>query len=98
MWLPLAEPPAPAPTSSRIDVAENDTEYQVPAELPDVHGKEISILVNGNQVEVSAEAKHEREVMSGGTVLHAERYFGKIQRSFTLGHEGRRGRCPGEIQ
>ena len=31
--------------------------------------------------------KHEKEVMNGGTVLRAERYYGKIQRSFTLGHE-----------
>ena len=31
--------------------------------------------------------KHEKEVMNGGTVLRAERYYGKIQRAFALGQE-----------
>lgn len=34
MWLPLPEPRASAPTQFRMDVAENDKEYQVLAELP----------------------------------------------------------------
>ena len=87
MWLPLPEARASAPTQFRMDVAENDKEYQVLAELPGVKKEEISITINGNQVAVSAEVKHEKEVMNGGTVLRAERYYGKIQRSFTLGQE-----------
>jgi HSP20 family protein len=87
MWLPLPEARASAPTQFRMDVAENDKEYQVLAELPGVKKEEISITINGNQVAVSAEVKHEKEVMNGGTVLRAERYYGKIHRSFTLGQE-----------
>ena len=87
MWLPIPETRAPAPTQFRMDVAENDKEYQVLAELPGVKKEEISITINGNQVSVSAEVKHEKDVKNGGTVLRAERYFGKIQRAFALGQE-----------
>ena len=87
MWLPLPEARASAPTQFRMDVAENDKEYQVLAELPGVKKEEISITINGNQVAVSAEVKHEKDVKNGGTVLRAERYYGKIQRSFALGQE-----------
>jgi HSP20 family protein len=87
MWLPIAETRAPAPTQFRMDLTENDKEYQVLAELPGVKKEEISITINGNQVSVSAEVKHEKDVKNDGTVLRAERYYGKIQRAFTLGQE-----------
>ena len=87
MWLPLPETRASVPTQIRMDVTENDKEYQVLAELPGVKKEEISITINGNQVAVSAEVKHEKDVKNGGTVLRAERYYGKVQRSFTLGQE-----------
>jgi len=87
MWLPLPEARASAPTQIRIDITEKDKEYQVLAELPGVKKEEISITINGNQVAVSAEVRHEKDVKNGGTVLRAERYYGKIQRSFALGQE-----------
>ena len=87
VWLPNPETRAPAPTQFRMDVTENDKEYQVLAELPGVKKEDISITINGNDVAVSAEVKHEKDVESGETVLRAERYFGKIQRAFALGQE-----------
>jgi len=83
----LTDPQTPAPTQFRMDVTENDKEYQVLAELPGVNKDEISITINGNQVSVSAEVKHEKDVKNGGTVLRSERYYGKIQRAFALGQE-----------
>ena len=71
----------------RMDVTENDKEYQVLAELPGVKKEEISITINGNEVAVSAEVKHERDVKNGEAVLRAERYYGKIERAFALGQE-----------
>jgi|SRR6266571_2586173 len=98
VWLPNLETRAPvarapAPTQFRMDVTENDQEYQVLAELPGVKKEEISITINGNEVAVSAEVKqekvvkHEKDVKNGETLLCAERYYGKIQRAFTLGQE-----------
>ena len=87
VWLQNAETRAPAPTQFRMDVIENDKEYQVLAELPGVKKEEISITINGNEVAVSAEVKREKDVDDSETVLRAERYYGKIQRAFALGQE-----------
>jgi len=86
VWLPNPETRAPAPTQFRMDVTENDKEYQVLAELPGVKKEEISITIRGNEVAIAAEVKHERDV-NDETVLRAERYYGKIQRAFALGQE-----------
>jgi HSP20 family protein len=90
-WMPNLGTRAPAPTRFRrgvirMDVLENDREYQVLAELPGVKKEEISITINGNEVAVSAEVKQEEDVASE-TVLRAERYYGKIERAFSLGQE-----------
>ena len=87
VWLPNAERRAPAPTPFRMDVSENDKEYQVLAELPGVKKEDISITINGNEVAVSAEVKHETDVKNGETVLHAERFYGKVQRTFAFDQE-----------
>ncbi|HYS84887.1 MAG TPA: Hsp20/alpha crystallin family protein [Bradyrhizobium sp.] len=87
VWLPNPETRAPASTQFRMDVTENEQEYQVLAELPGVKKEEISVTINGNEVAVSAEVKHEKDVENGETVLRAERYYGKIQRAFALGQE-----------
>jgi HSP20 family protein len=87
VWLPSPERRAPEQAQFRMDVSENDREYQVLAELPGVKKQDISITINGNEVAVSAEVKHEKVVKNGETVLRAERYYGKIQRAFTLGQE-----------
>jgi len=87
VWLPNPATRAPAPIQFRMDVTENDKEYQVLAELPGVKKEEISITIDGNEVAVSAEVKHEMDVKNGETVLRAERYYGKIERAFALGQE-----------
>jgi HSP20 family protein len=87
VWLPNPERRAAAPTQFRMDVSENDKEYQVLAELPGVNKEEISITINGNEVSVSAEVKHEKVVKDGETMLRAERNYGTIQRAFSLGQE-----------
>jgi HSP20 family protein len=92
VWLPNPETRAPAPTqfrrdAIRMDVTENDTGYRVLAELPGVKKEDISITINGNEVALSAEVKHEKVVENSETVLRAERYYGKIERAFSLGQE-----------
>ena len=87
VWLPDPETRAPAPMKFRMDVTENDREYQVLAELPGVKKDEISITITGNEVAISAEVKHEKVAANDETVLRAERYYGKVQRAFSLGQE-----------
>jgi HSP20 family protein len=87
VWLPSRETRALAPTQIRMDVTENDKEYVVRAEMPGVKKEEISVTINGNEITVSAEVKQEKDIKNGETVLRSERYYGKIQRVFTLENE-----------
>lgn len=67
-----------------VDVNENDKAYTVKAEIPGVSKDDISVSIDGNQVSISAEVKKEKEAKEGEKVLHSERYYGSVYRSFTL--------------
>ena len=76
---------APAqPPSIKMDVKEEGNNYLVHAELPGVKKEDIHVIIDGNQVSISAETKQEKEVKEGDRVLRSERYFGKVSRSFQL--------------
>ena len=75
------------PPSIKMDVKEQGENYLVHAELPGVRKEDIHVVVDGNQVSISAEVKQEKEVKEGERVLRSERYFGKVSRSFQLGQE-----------
>jgi len=71
----------------KIDVTEKDGEYKVLAEIPGVKKDNIQVDIEGDVVSISAEARAEKDVKEGERVIHSERYFGKISRSFRLGQE-----------
>lgn len=71
----------------RMDVKEGEKEYTMHAELPGVSKEDIHVTIEGNTVSVSAEVKKNTEQKEGDKVLRSERYFGKVNRSFTLGQE-----------
>ena len=73
----------PAPTI-RMDVAENNGEYTVKAEIPGVNKEDIAVSIDGDVVSISAEVKREKEEKEGEKVLRSERYYGSAFRSFTL--------------
>ena len=71
----------------KVDVAEKNGAYAVTAELPGVKKEDIQITIDGAEVTLSAEVKREKEVTQDERVLHAERIFGKVSRSFSLPQE-----------
>lgn len=71
----------------KMDVSEDDKAYTVHAEIPGVKKDDIKVTVEGNQVSISAEVKEEKEEKKGKKVVRSERYYGKVYRSFSLGHE-----------
>ena len=73
--------------SIKMDVKEQENAYLVHAELPGVKKEDIHVIVDGNQVSISAEIKHEKETREGERLLRSERYFGKVSRSFQLGQD-----------
>ncbi len=73
--------------SIKMDVTEQGNNYLVHAELPGVKKPDIHVIVDGNQVSISAEIKQEKETREGERLLRSERYFGKVSRSFQLAQE-----------
>ena len=71
----------------KVDVAEKNGAYTVTAELPGVKKDDIHVSVDGPQVTLEAEVKREKEASQDERVLHTERVFGKVTRSFTLPQE-----------
>ena len=71
----------------KVDVAEQNGAYVVTAELPGVRKEDIHVNVDGAQVTLEAEVKREKEASKDERVLHTERVFGKVTRSFTLPQE-----------
>ncbi len=77
----------PSEPTIKLDVTEDDKAYHVKAELPGVKKEDIAVEIEGNQVSLAAEVRHEKEEKQGETVVHSERYYGKQYRSFTLDKE-----------
>ena len=71
----------------KVDVTEKNGAYQVTADLPGVKKEDIQVAIDGAQVTLTAEVKREKEVAEGERVLHTERSFGKVTRSFSLPQE-----------
>lgn len=73
--------------SIKTDIVENDNAYLVKAELPGVAKEDIKVKVEGNVLTISAEVKKESEQKEGDRLVHSERYFGSVSRSFRLESE-----------
>lgn len=84
---PMNYEPAAVPAQVRVDVTENEGSYVVRAEIPGVRKEDINVAIDGNQVEISAEVKNEKEVKEGEKMLRSERYYGKVYRAFALGQD-----------
>ena len=67
----------------RLDVEETDQAYAITADIPGVNKEDIRVEVDGNQVVISAERKHDSEEKKGNTV-RSERHWGQQYRAFTL--------------
>ena len=82
----------------KVDVAEKNGAYTVTAELPGVKKDDIQITIDGPQVTLAAEVKREKEAADGERVLHTERLFGRVTRSFTLPQEVDEGKVEAKFR
>jgi len=71
----------------KVDVTESNGAYLVSAELPGVKKEDIQVAIDGAQVTLSAELKREKDINESDRLLHTERVFGKLSRSFALPQE-----------
>ena len=72
------------PLAIKIDVKESEKGYTVNAEIPGVKKEDIQVAIEGSQVTIAAEVKHESEQKDGERALRTERYYGSVYRSFAL--------------
>jgi len=68
----------------KVDAAEDDKSYRISAEIPGVRKEDIKVSVVDNEVTISAEVRSQSEKKEGERVVHSERYYGAVARSFTL--------------
>lgn len=68
----------------RVDVSEDDKSFVVTGDLPGVAKDEIQVTIDNNQVTIAAEVKRNGERKDGERALRAERYVGRLFRTFTL--------------
>jgi HSP20 family protein len=82
----------------KVDVAEKNGAYTVTAELPGVKKDDIQVTIDGAQVTLAAEVKREKEASEDERVLHTERVYGKVSRSFTLPQEVDEGKAEAKFR
>ncbi|MEX1116130.1 MAG: Hsp20/alpha crystallin family protein [Akkermansiaceae bacterium] len=72
--------------SPSVDIAENDTEYVVKAELPQVKKEDIKVSVEDGTLSISGERRVEKEETK--LKFHRiERAYGRFERTFSLPDE-----------
>lgn len=69
--------------SPQVDITEDDKEYLVKADLPEMKREEIKVNVEDGVLSVSGERKTEKEE-KGKKFHRTERSYGTFLRSFTL--------------
>ncbi|MDH5668014.1 MAG: Hsp20/alpha crystallin family protein [Nitrospira sp.] len=69
--------------SPLVDITEDEKEYLVKAELPELKKEEITINVHDDVLSISGERKYEQEE-KGKKYHRVERAYGSFMRSFTL--------------
>ena len=66
-----------------VDIAEDDKEYTINAELPGMHKEDVRVTVEGGVLSISGERKEEKEEKNK-KYHRIERSYGSFMRSFTL--------------
>jgi HSP20 family protein len=69
--------------SPLVDISEDDKEYTVKAEIPEMKKDDIKINVHDDVLTVSGERKYEKEE-KGKKYHRVERAYGSFRRSFAL--------------
>jgi HSP20 family protein len=68
----------------RVDIIEDDREYLIKAEIPEVDKKDVKVTVQEGVLTVQGERKQEKEEDNGKRFHRVERFYGTFVRSFFL--------------
>lgn len=68
----------------RLDLSEDDRQYTLRADLPGVKKEDIEVDIDGNRVSIGAHVKRSKSKKNGDSMIHSERFEGRLHRSVTL--------------
>ena len=69
--------------SPLVDIAEDEKEYLIKAELPEVQKEDVKLTVENGTLTISGERKAEK-VEKGRKFHRVERYYGRFERNFSI--------------
>ena len=80
-----------------VDITEDDKEYVIKAELPEVHKEDVKVTVEHGVLTISGERKFEKEE-KGRKYHRIERAYGNFARSFTVPDDADDGKVKAEFK
>ena len=80
-----------------VDIIEDDKEFLIKAELPELQKKDIKVNVQDDVLTISGERRYEEEE-KGKKIHRIERAYGTFTRSFTLPANADAGKVKAEFQ
>lgn len=83
--------------SPLVDITEDEKEYLIKAEIPEMKKDDIKISVQDNVLSISGERKYEKEE-KGKKYHRVERAYGSFVRSFTLPEDADGGKVGAEYK
>lgn len=66
-----------------VDIAEDEKEYLIKVELPEVQKDDVKVTVESGTLTIAGERKAEKEE-KGHKFHRIERFYGRFERSFTI--------------
>lgn len=84
-WMPL------------VDVTEDDKEYLIKAELPEVKKEDVKVTAENGVLRITGERKYEREEKTKKE-HRIERSYGRFERSFVLPEDASIGKLTAEFK
>ncbi len=66
-----------------VDIVEDDKEYLIKVELPEIQKDDVQVTVESGTLTISGERKAEKE-QKGRRFHRVERYYGRFERSFSI--------------
>ena len=91
------EPMAVAEWSPLVDISENEQEYLIKAELPEVRKEDLKVTAEKGTLTIMGERKFEKEE-KGRKFHRIERAYGSFGRSFSLPDDANPARVSAEFR
>ncbi|TAL07388.1 MAG: Hsp20/alpha crystallin family protein [Verrucomicrobia bacterium] len=91
------EPVAVAEWSPLVDISEDETEYRIKAELPEVRKEDVKVTAQEGTLTIMGERKFEQEE-KGRKYHRVERAYGSFGRSFSLPDDASPARVSAEFK